>query len=102
MGLAPRNAFGAHIERLMVEQRITERAAGHQALLSAGKAEREASFQTVDGGRLRNGSRPTTLKYFCLLAESEGFEPPMGVNPLLISNQVPSAARPALQNRTTV
>src|SRR3954470_6442091 len=32
-----------------------------------------------------------------IVAESEGFEPPMGVNPLLISNQVPSAARPALQ-----
>src|SRR5207245_9165078 len=35
-----------------------------------------------------------------IVAESEGFEPPMGVNPLLISNQVPSAARPALQRLT--
>ena len=30
------------------------------------------------------------------LAESEGFEPPNGLPRLLISNQVPSAARPAL------
>src|SRR3982751_4563148 len=30
------------------------------------------------------------------LAESEGFEPPIPLRVLLISNQVPSAARPAL------
>ena len=36
------------------------------------------------------------------LAESEGFEPPIPLRVLLISNQVPSAARPALQNRSTV
>src|SRR6266850_1219745 len=33
------------------------------------------------------------------VAESEGFEPPIPLRVLLISNQVPSAARPALQNR---
>ncbi len=36
------------------------------------------------------------------LAESEGFEPPIPLRVLLISNQVPSAARPALQNRSTL
>src|SRR3954463_15062309 len=34
------------------------------------------------------------------LAESEGFEPPNGLPRLLISNQVPSAARPALPGAT--
>src|SRR5438105_13742126 len=33
-----------------------------------------------------------------LLAESEGFEPPIPLRVLLISNQVPSAARPALRS----
>src|SRR5881394_1222347 len=33
------------------------------------------------------------------MAESEGFEPPIPLRVLLISNQVPSAARPALLNR---
>src|SRR5260370_31216552 len=33
-----------------------------------------------------------------VLAESEGFEPPIPFRVLLISSQVPSAARPALQN----
>src|SRR6185369_10174313 len=32
-----------------------------------------------------------------MLAESEGFEPPIPLRVLLISNQVPSAARPALR-----
>src|SRR5467141_4133503 len=34
--------------------------------------------------------------YLILLADSEGFEPPIPLRVLLISNQVPSAARPAL------
>src|SRR5467141_2594675 len=38
--------------------------------------------------------------YLILLAESEGFEPPIPLRVLLISNQVPSAARPALQRLT--
>src|SRR5258706_4090483 len=36
--------------------------------------------------------------YLILLAESEGFEPPIPLRVLLISNQVPSAARPALRS----
>src|SRR5260370_33147176 len=36
--------------------------------------------------------------HFLHLAESEGFEPPIPLRVLLISNQVPSAARPALRN----
>src|SRR5256885_2610751 len=35
-----------------------------------------------------------------IVAESEGFEPPIPLRVLLISNQVPSAARPALRRLT--
>src|SRR5712664_3440248 len=40
--------------------------------------------------------------YLILLAESEGFEPPIPLRVLLISNQVPSAARPALRSHRGV
>src|SRR5262249_40963542 len=49
----------------------------------------------------RRRSAPPAAGGFCVghVAESEGFEPPIPLRVLLISNQVPSAARPALRKR---
>src|SRR5207302_4682230 len=66
---------------------------GYHEPHTPGEAEREQELTARSTAR----NAPAAANRRNQLAESEGFEPPIPLRVLLISNQVPSAARPALR-----
>jgi hypothetical protein len=64
-----------------------------RSLATNARVEPKASHQSLIHRKIKKA--PLQGPFF-ILAESEGFEPSMGVNPYALSRGAPSATRPAL------